>query len=486
MTVHRPIRLWLPPFILAVGDLIALCLAYFVGYLTASGLSLLLLDRPLLVTSGDYLINRLVLSSLLVFFALYWILQRGHYSRRVPWWEQIRDIVFLCLIMLLVDGFINYTIKNPISRLWVVNTWINAIFILIAMRLLVRFVLKKLHFWNVSVILVGGPLNVLETLYALHSDFYASTRVRHIYLLGATSPIATQELPPGSKRAQQKIISPDDIHHVFDKASGDMLVFAPDDMSLDPGTVLAMAQRKDVDIAFVPPLNGIPLYDMRSQHFFGHDIVLLKPKTPLKGWADRFAKRTLDIVGALFGLIVLSIPLLFIAKKVRQDGGPFLYNQMRVGQHGKMFKCWKIRSMVVDSQRILQDLLASDPVARAEWEKDFKLKNDPRITKIGHFIRKTSIDELPQLWNVLCGDMSLVGPRPIVDAEKPYYGDTLNAYTSVRPGLTGLWQVSGRNDTSYAYRVYLDRWYVANWSFWTDIVIILKTVGILVNRKGAY
>ena len=142
--------------------------------------------------------------------------------------------------------------------------------------------------------------------------------------------------------------------------------------------------------------------------------------------------------------------------------------------------------MVPNSAEVLEKLLKNDLQARAEWETDFKLKNDPRITKVGHLIRKTSIDELPQLWNVIRGDMSLVGPRPIVTKELEYYGKNKADYLAAKPGCTGLWQVSGRNDTSYAYRVYLDTWYVAHWSVWTDIVIIIQTVGIMITRKGAY
>ena len=142
--------------------------------------------------------------------------------------------------------------------------------------------------------------------------------------------------------------------------------------------------------------------------------------------------------------------------------------------------------MVVDSQKALRDLLARDPEARQQWNKEFKLKNDPRITPIGNILRKTSLDELPQLWNVFKGEMSLVGPRPVTRLELKHYGDDLIYYKMVRPGISGLWQVSGRNDVDYSTRVYLDAWYVKNWSLWNDIVILAKTVNIVLRRKGAY
>lgn len=142
--------------------------------------------------------------------------------------------------------------------------------------------------------------------------------------------------------------------------------------------------------------------------------------------------------------------------------------------------------MVSNSEAVLANLLATDPQARAEWEQDFKLKNDPRITKLGKFMRRTSIDELPQLWNVLKGEMSLVGPRPIIQEELAYYGDDVDYYLMAKPGMTGLWQVSGRNNVSYENRVYFDAWYAKNWSLWNDLVILLKTLKVVLKRDGAY
>ncbi|EHW2479843.1 sugar transferase, partial [Escherichia coli] len=168
------------------------------------------------------------------------------------------------------------------------------------------------------------------------------------------------------------------------------------------------------------------------------------------------------------------------------DGGPAIYGHDRVGIHGKTFKCLKFRSMVVNSKEILDELLKNDPKAKEEWDATFKLKNDPRITKIGAFLRKTSLDELPQLLNVLKGEMSLVGPRPIINAELERYNDQVDYYLLSKPGMTGLWQVSGRSDVDYDTRVYFDAWYVKNWSMWNDIAILLKTVIVVLKKDGAY
>ena len=199
------------------------------------------------------------------------------------------------------------------------------------------------------------------------------------------------------------------------------------------------------------------------------------------------AKRALDILGAGIGLVLLAPFFLIVALMVRADGGPAFFAHQRVGRGGKLFGCLKFRSMVIDSQARLEALLANDPAARAEWEATRKLKNDPRITRIGRFLRSTSLDELPQLINVLLGEMSLVGPRPVQEAEiDRYYGASAAHYMAVRPGITGLWQVSGRSETSYESRVALDVSYVSRPSLLADISILLRTPVAVLSRRGAH
>jgi len=179
---------------------------------------------------------------------------------------------------------------------------------------------------------------------------------------------------------------------------------------------------------------------------------------------------------------VMAVVTFFIWKR---DGAPVLFAHYRVGRNGKLFRCMKFRSMLRNSEQVLADLLRNDEQARAEWARDQKLTNDPRITPIGHFLRRSSLDELPQLLNVLRGEMSLVGPRPITVAELTRYGSVRWHYLSVRPGITGLWQVSGRNNTSYEERVALDRRYVEQRSVLGDVAILFKTVRVVVLREGA-
>ena len=199
-------------------------------------------------------------------------------------------------------------------------------------------------------------------------------------------------------------------------------------------------------------------------------------------------KRVFDLISVVVILALFGWLMLVIAVAVRLSGGrKVIYGHTRIGRHGKPFQCLKFRSMVTNSDEVLRNLLANDPEARAQWERDFKLKDDPRITRIGRFIRKTSLDELPQLWNVIKGEMSIVGPRPVVQSEfDQYYAGAREHYLSVCPGLTGLWQVSGRNDLDYAQRVELDKRYVENANVFGDFMIVMRTVKVMVVRRGAY
>lgn len=186
-------------------------------------------------------------------------------------------------------------------------------------------------------------------------------------------------------------------------------------------------------------------------------------------------------------LLLLASPLLsYVAWRIwRVDGAPILFGHYRVGRDGQLFRCWKFRTMVRRADQALQDLLQQDPIACAQWEREHKLDNDPRITPIGQFLRRTSLDELPQLFNVLFGQMRLVGPRPIVVQELRRYGAYKHHYLSVTPGMTGLWQVSGRNNTSYEERIQLDRRYVEARSVWLDCTILLRTARVVVTGHGA-
>jgi lipopolysaccharide/colanic/teichoic acid biosynthesis glycosyltransferase len=221
----------------------------------------------------------------------------------------------------------------------------------------------------------------------------------------------------------------------------------------------------------------------------GHSLVRLPraDSSPSDFFRYRAIKRSWDVL-----LVLISMPVILLvfggvsAAVMMSSPGPIFYSHRRIRKGGAFFSMWKFRTMCVNSAEVLEDYLAEHPEARVEWNKTHKLREDPRITRIGIFLRRYSLDELPQLWNVLMGQMSLVGPRPIVAAEVEKYGESFERYCRVKPGLTGLWQVSGRSELSYDARVALDCEYVERWSLAKDFVILLKTFSSVVNQDGAF
>jgi lipopolysaccharide/colanic/teichoic acid biosynthesis glycosyltransferase len=238
----------------------------------------------------------------------------------------------------------------------------------------------------------------------------------------------------------------------------------------------------------VPMISQMSLYQADPLYFFGNDVMFIETKRYKLSFMQRALKRAFDIVAASLGILVLLIPLLVIARRLKKESPeePILYSGERVGKGQKTFRCWKFRTMESNSDHVLEKYLSENPEEKAYWDRYLKLPDDPRVTtSTTKFIRKTSIDELPQLWNVLVGDMSIVGPRPILPKEIELYGSPIKDYASVKPGITGLWQVSGRSETSFNRRIVWDRWYIRNWSYWGDLVIIIKTVLVVLNGRGA-
>jgi Undecaprenyl-phosphate galactose phosphotransferase WbaP len=238
-------------------------------------------------------------------------------------------------------------------------------------------------------------------------------------------------------------------------------------------------------ILVVPELHGFSSLWVDSKNVGGmvglelRQQVLLPEYRLIKAFVDVF----LTLLGGVFALPIVLLIVCWIKLDSR---GPVFYSQARIGRHGRKFKAWKFRSMVLDADAILETWLTRHPELRQEWARDHKLKNDPRVTRAGRFLRRTSLDELPQLWNVLRGEMSLVGPRPITEKEVGKYGSAFELYKKVDGGITGLWQVSGRNDVSYEERVYWDQFYVRNWSVWLDCCILFRTIAVVLLSKGAY
>ena len=262
------------------------------------------------------------------------------------------------------------------------------------------------------------------------------------------------------------------------------VVVPPEDRAMSMSTLIADYLYTIPQVHVLSELTGLPDH-WNPQQLDGLAGIHLQQNLMLP--LPRMTKRCMDFVFSVVGGIALLPLLMLLAVWVNASSrGPIFFGHKRYGRNGRVFKAWKFRTMFQDSNLVLEQYLEANPEAREEWDRDHKLKYDPRITRIGRFLRKTSLDELPQLWNVIIGDMSLVGPRPIVTEEIAKYGHYYGLYTMVKPGITGLWQVSGRNNTTYEERVQLDAYYVRNWSPWIDVFLLIKTIRIVLFAKGAY
>jgi UDP-galactose-lipid carrier transferase len=407
----------------------------------------------------------LVLVSLLGYFG-----GRGHYTTRVPSWTQLGDVVIAALVALACDTFLTVAIYQRPAQDEALLRWVLFPPALLLLRMVARGGLRAAGLWSLRTLIVAEHDERDLAQDALTSDAALGYRV-----IGTVTPQAAAAMEDAQ------------LLDMIAAQGADFVVVAVGGGG-DPEaehTVLDALRRTGLPLALVPALRGLPVIGFRQHYFVGHDIVMLVSGTNLARPFSRVLKAMFDQIAAAVLVVLLTPVLGLLVALVRADGGAAFYRHRRIGAGGRMFDCIKFRSMVLDADGVLQRVIAEDQAAAAEWAETQKLRDDPRITRVGHFLRRSSLDELPQLFNVLRGEMSLVGPRPIVQAEVARYGDDIEYYYAAKPGLTGLWQVSGRSDMSYARRVRLDVWYVRNWTLWHDIAILFKTIPAVFLQRGA-
>ena len=416
----------------------------------------------------------------LVFIAFLGIAQT--YTKMQPILETVRQIFYAVLYALITCILALYFMEASMlaSRLYVVLFGMLALFNIYVGRYVLLKFLKTTNMLMKPVILIGAGKTAEIVLQFFQGDL--GYRYRIVGLLD-DDPIS-EELPQkflllGKVSDAESIIR--------DSGVKTVIITAPGMDSARLEKLVAKIQPLVRDILFVPDLMMLPLGHVGVEPFYTEKVFMLSIRNNLARRRNRLAKRVFDLVATIGGgLLILPIILVLAVLVGIDNKGHIIFAHRRVGQNGKLFPCYKFQSMVPDAQERLEEYLAKNPEARKEWEESFKLTNDPRVTKLGAFLRKTSLDELPQLWNVLMGDMSLVGPRPIVTKEIERYGDYIREYYMVPPGITGMWQVNGRSDTTYEERVAMDTWYVRNWSVWIDLVYLFKTVKTVFTGKGAY
>jgi Undecaprenyl-phosphate galactose phosphotransferase WbaP len=416
---------------------------------------------------------------------------KGHYSRRPPWLLQVEGILKTVAFAAIFDSFNFYFLdNNGLLPQMILFNWAMCALFLVGGRYASLFVIGHFKSWKLPIVLVGDARTIMDSFYAFYSDGYTGYEVKTVLLTASDDPDFDLSFLPKAHPHVNLYKDPESFDTFIYNNRGHYYIFNMDDLRGPYGERLVRAlNMSQVEYGVIPHTRTIDVHGMEPHYFFGNDIMILHRRDRIRSPSGRISKRLLDIVVSAVAVIVLGIltAVVWASKKIEKSDTPLFYGGERVGMDGKMFNCWKFCTMRKDADQILETMLAKDPAMRAEWNKFQKLKNDPRVdTKISKLLRKTSLDELPQLWNVFVGDMSLVGPRPILASQKPDYGDMIEQYYAVRPGLTGLWQVSGRNETSFQQRVYWDGWYIRNWSLWYDIVIIFKTVKVLITGSGAY
>lgn len=430
--------------------------------------------------------NVLILHLGMVFVTITWFWALGeHYSVRRPLWDELREISRVVGTMFLISGAVTFAVGLESSRVEYLAIWLMNLLIIPIGRSAARGLLDIAGCWSMPTVVIGTGANAEEAVRVLSGE--GNMGYVLIAQLWTRSGVENDAEAASTLSLPSVETSMEELLNTLQRLGSPQVVLALDSLSDPESQMLVQKLSSSVpNVHIVPSIRGLPLFGTRLSHFFSHDILFLTVRNNLSRRSYRWVKRGFDLVAAVAITAILLPVLLALAYLVRRDGGSATYGHMRVGQSGRKFHCLKFRSMQMGADKILQDLLRNDPIAMAEWEKDFKLKNDPRVTRIGHFLRKSSLDELPQLINVIRGEMSLVGPRPVVEEELARYGDQAVLYLQVNPGMTGLWQISGRNDTTYAERVGLDTWYVRNWSLWYDIAILLNTVRVVFRRSGAY
>ena len=404
------------------------------------------------------------------------------YNRRVQFYKAIQKIFYAVIYGTVVIILVLYfgKLAGLTSRLFVAFFGLFSFINIVVFRYLFKKVLEKERLLQIPVLIIGAGKTAELLVKGITGD--AGLGYKVIGLLEdnkVESKLLQNYKVLGGFKDAEAVIKKTGVQQVFIAAPG-----------LEQEKLTSLIYRVQPlvkNVGIIPNLIGVPMGEIEVESFFSEKLMLLRVANNLAKPFNRFLKTVFDYVLTLVGTIAISPILFVIAIWIYKDSpGPVIFKHTRIGKDGKAFPCYKFRSMCVDAKEKLEELLANDEEVRAEWERDFKLKNDPRITKSGAFLRKTSLDELPQIFNVLRGEMSLVGPRPIIQEELARYGEHAADYLMVKPGITGMWQVSGRSDIDYAERVALDSWYVRNWSVWLDILLLWRTVKVVASKKGAY
>lgn len=464
LNIHS--RRWMGNILIAT-DMLSLLIAIFISMQVRRGL-FMTINSP---NNGIFLVLGATIA--------YLFLRRGLYPPMgMHYADELRHSVTTTSLAFIIMIGVTFVFKTTFTylRLVLILTWILCLPLIPFSRYIVRRVFIHFGLWGERMIIVGD-LQKAQFL----ADYF-NARLQYGLL-----PVAVLSDQPHSDGSTGLCpILPICKIKLFARnlSVETVLVIIEDLNNLDvtinkyrdafQWVILISARYKNYGLTFLKPLDFL-------------DVLGLQVKNNLLSSYNKKPKRIMDIILSFLGLLFLAPFLTLIAIMIKlESGGAVFYRQHRVGKNGQTFNMLKFRTMHQNAEAILKEETARDPELKKEWDRYQKLKNDPRITRVGSFLRRFSLDELPQLWNVLTGEMSFVGPRPIMLDQLELYGENIKIFFEVRPGITGLWQVSGRNKTSFARRVELDLEYIQRWSVWLDIYIFFRTIKVVFLREGAY
>ena len=403
--------------------------------------------------------------------------------RSTPFWKMAQSVFWAVFYSLLTIVMLMYfgKVAEVVSRFFVGMTVLLSFPFLLTARYFFKDYINSHKLFQIPVLFVGAGKTAELVLESFDRDSGFGYRV-----------IGFIDDHPISKKLAKEFRILGRFEHIervilLTKVQ-EVIITVPGLSAEDQVALVNRIQPLVKHVSFVPDIIGAPVGNIEVESLVDARLMLLKVKNNLASWKNRALKRCFDIVmGLLLMPFILAVGLLLSLWIYLDDPGPVLFTQKRIGRKGEEFVCYKFRSMYQNADAMLENYLAKDPEARKEWETYAKLRgDDPRVTRAGKWIRRYSLDELPQIINVIKGEMSLVGPRPYLPREAEAMGEYLSTIVVTVPGITGLWQISGRNDIAFEGRLRLDAWYVRNWSVWMDIVYLLKTVKVVLCRKGAY
>jgi undecaprenyl-phosphate galactose phosphotransferase len=468
--------------LLLLIDLIALVSAFALAYTVRANLPNIYSGFPPIITQN--LSARLWW---LPFVIIGYMTYEGLYAKRNSFWRECGCLIKVVTLSYIVAMTIITLAKtgSELSRTFLVLSWVMTMFFLPAFRYIGKNAMAKAGIYRRRVLVLGAGKTGELMAKALNNEPYMGYQI--IGFLD-DDPQKKQNTFAINGDKVRVLGGFQDAEHIMSAMDvRNLIVAAPGLHSEKLVKLINRLQQLSESVMVVPDLFGMPVMCAEADFFFNEQFLALRLNNNLASSSNILMKRTFDIVVGILVLLLLMPVLFIIAVAIKLDSkGPAIFSQRRIGRDGREFTCYKFRTMVENAQEVLDRILKENHEMCSEWERDCKLKEDPRITIVGKFLRKASLDELPQLINVLIGKMSLVGPRPYLPIEMPRMNSYEDTILNARPGITGLWQVSGRNENSFEERLKIDAWYVRNWSLWLDITLLIRTVNAVLTRRGAY